>query len=478
MPYEPVIGLEVHAQLATNTKLFCTCHYEYGGRANSQTCPVCLGMPGVLPVLNRQAVEYAIKAGLATGCSIRPFSRFARKNYFYPDLPKGYQISQYGEPLCYDGAIDITMDDGETTTIGITRIHMEEDAGKSIHTEGRGTQVDFNRCGVPLIEIVSEPDIRSPEEARAYLNKLKQLLLYLGISDCNMEEGSLRCDANISLRPLGQEKFGTKTEMKNMNSFKGVERALQYEIQRQTEVLESGETVTQDTLLWNETENRAERMRTKEEADDYRYFPEPDLLPLEVSDEWLDSIRSELPELPDAKKQRFREAYGLREYDAAVLTDNRDIAAFFEAVDRESKNAELSAKWIMGEVLRVLKEQSIEISEFAIDARRLAELLTRVSDNTVNNTVAKQIFDEMVQTSKSADEIIEEQGLKQVSDTAELETVVEEVINANPDEYARYKDGNPQLLGFFMGQVMQATKGKANPQKVKEILEEKLGPTE
>lgn len=478
MSYEPVIGLEVHAQLATETKLFCSCHYEYGGEANSQTCPVCLGMPGVLPVLNRQAVEYAIKAGLATGCTIRPFSRFARKNYFYPDLPKGYQISQYDEPLCYDGAIDISLDDGETNTIGITRIHMEEDAGKSIHTGGQGTRVDFNRCGVPLIEIVSEPDIRSPEQARAYLNKLKQLLLYLGISDCNMEEGSLRCDANISVRPGGQEKFGTKTEMKNMNSFKGVERALQYEIERQTEVLESGGTVTQDTLLWNETENRAERMRTKEEADDYRYFPEPDLLPLEVSEEWLKSIKSDMPELPDAKKRRFQESYGLREYDAEVLTDNHEIAAFFEEVAKESDDAGLSAKWIMGEVLRVLKEQNIEISEFSLDAQRMAGLLTRVSDNTVNNTVAKQIFDEMVGSSKSADEIIEEQGLKQVSDTSELETVVEEVIDANPEEYSRYKDGNPQLMGFFMGQVMQATKGKANPQKAKEILREKLRPAE
>ncbi|MCF7804860.1 MAG: Asp-tRNA(Asn)/Glu-tRNA(Gln) amidotransferase subunit GatB [Candidatus Marinimicrobia bacterium] len=478
MQFEPVIGLEVHAQLATHTKLFCSCHYEYGAAPNTQTCPVCLGMPGVLPVLNRQAVEYAIKMGLATDCTIRPFSRFARKNYFYPDLPKGYQISQYDEPLCYDGGVDIEYDDGEIKRIGLTRIHLEEDAGKSIHTKSGGTRVDFNRCGVPLIEIVSEPDIRSPEEARAYLNKLKQILLYLGVSDCNMEEGSLRCDANISIRPVGQEEFGTKTEMKNMNSFRGVERALQYEIERQTEVLESDGTITQDTLLWNETENRAERMRTKEEAEDYRYFPEPDLLPLEVSEEWLTDIESNMPELPGEKRQRFIDSYGLRDYDAGVLTDNRAVAAYFEDVAKESGEAQLAAKWVMGEVLRVLKDQSIAMEELSLEPRRFAGLLERVADKTVNNTVAKQIFDDMLNSAKTADEIIEEQGLKQVSDTSELETIVEGVIEANPDEYEKYKNGNPQLMGFFMGQVMQETQGKANPQKVKEILGEKLGKPE
>ena len=477
MKYEAVIGLEVHAQLATATKLFCACHYEYGGEPNSQTCPVCLGMPGVLPVLNRQAVEYAVKMGLATDCTLRPSSRFARKNYFYPDLPKGYQISQYDEPLCYDGSLDIVLD-GEAKTIGITRIHMEEDAGKSIHTEVGGTKVDFNRCGVPLIEIVSEPDLRSPEEARAYLNKLKQTLLYLGISDCNMEEGSLRCDANISLRPQGEEAFGTKTEMKNMNSFRGVERALEYEIERQTAVLESGGTITQDTLLWNETENRAEKMRSKEGAEDYRYFPEPDLLPLEVSEEWLTTIQADMPELPDVKRQRFMESYNLREYDAKVLTDNRALAAYFEDVANAAGDAALAAKWIMGEVLRVLKEKNLEITEFTLDAQRFAGLLNRVTDNTVNNTVAKQIFDEMVWTPKTADEIIEAEGLRQVSDASELEQMVEGIIEANPDEYEKYKSGNPQLIGFFMGQVMQESQGKANPKKVKEILQQKLGPAE
>ncbi|MBD3275015.1 MAG: Asp-tRNA(Asn)/Glu-tRNA(Gln) amidotransferase subunit GatB [Candidatus Marinimicrobia bacterium] len=478
MEYEPVIGLEVHAQLATNTKLFCSCQYEYGADPNTQTCPICLGMPGVLPVLNKNAVSYAVKMGLATRCKIREFSRFARKNYFYPDLPKGYQISQYDEPLCYEGQIDIVLEDGTEKTIGITRIHLEEDAGKSIHTGGAGTQVDFNRCGVPLIEIVSEPDIRSPEEARAYLNKLKQILGYIEVSDCNMEEGSLRCDANISIRPRGQKKFGTKTEMKNMNSFRGVERGLQYEIERQKEVLNSGGTVTQDTLLWNEAENRAERMRTKEGAEDYRYFPDPDLLPLVVSRDWMSEIETGMVELPDAKKERFVEEYGIREYDAGVITSDRYLADYYEELAEKSGDPKLAANWVMGEVLRVLKEDNLEITEFPLNTDDLAGLLERLQDETITNNIGKQVFDEMVKSGKSADEIIEAQGLKQVSDTGELESIVEQVISDNQAQYERYKDGNPQLKGFFMGQVMQATKGKANPQLVQEILSEKLGPAE
>lgn len=478
MEYEPVIGLEVHAQLATNTKLFCGCHYEYGADPNTQTCPVCLGMPGVLPVLNRNAVSYAVKMGLATRCKIREFSRFARKNYFYPDLPKGYQISQYDEPLCYEGKIDIVLEDGTEKTIGITRIHLEEDAGKSIHTGGTGTQVDFNRCGVPLIEIVSEPDIRSPEEARAYLNKLKQILGYIEVSDCNMEEGSLRCDANISIRPRGQKKFGTKTEMKNMNSFRGVERGLQYEIARQKEVLNSGGTVTQDTLLWNESENRAERMRTKEGAEDYRYFPDPDLLPLVVSRDWMSEIEARMVELPDAKKERFADAYGIREYDAGVITSDRYLADYYEDVAEKSGAPKLAANWVMGEVLRVLKEDNLDIADFPLTTDDLAGLLDRLRDETITNNIGKQVFDEMVKTGKSAGEIIEAEGLKQVSDSAALESVVEQVISDNQAQYERYKNGNPQLKGFFMGQVMQATKGKANPQLVQQILSEKLGPAE
>lgn len=478
MTFEPVIGLEVHAQLATDTKLFCSCHYQYGGPPNTQTCPVCLGMPGVLPVLNRRAVEYAVKMGLATGCTIRPYSRFARKNYFYPDLPKGYQISQYDEPICYDGGIDILLEDGTRRHIEITRIHLEEDAGKSIHGGAAGTQVDFNRCGVPLIEIVSEPDIRSPEEARAYLNKLKQILEYLEISDCDMEKGSLRCDANISLRPVGQEAFGTKTEMKNMNSFRGVERALQFEIERQTGVLNSGGTITQDTLLWNEAENRAERMRTKEEADDYRYFPEPDLLPLEVPEERRREIAGTLPELPDARRDRFLSEYGIPGYDAGVLTSDKPLAEYYEAVVAEAGNPKLVANWLMGEVLRILNEQGLAIQHFPVEPDRFAGLLRRIKDKTVTKNVAKQIFHDMVDSGKTADQIIGEKGLKQVSDTSELAEIVDQVIDENPEEYEKYKNGNPQLAKFFMGQVMRATRGKANPQKVNEILAEKLGSAE
>jgi len=477
MEFEPVIGLEVHAQLATETKLFCSCHYEYGHDPNTQTCPVCLGNPGVLPVLNQKAVEYAVKMGLATNCSIRSFSRFARKNYFYPDLPKGYQISQYDEPLCYDGAIPIVLEDGTEKTIGITRIHLEEDAGKSIHVD-QGTQVDFNRCGVPLIEIVSEPDIRSPEEARAYLNKLKQILEYLEVSDCSMEQGSLRCDANISVRPKGQKEFGVKTEMKNMNSFRGVERALHFEIKRQTKVLSDGGTITQDTLLWDEHNNRAERMRTKEEAEDYRYFPDPDLVPLEVSDEWRNRIEESLPELPDAKRQRFIEVHQLSDYDADVITSDKFLSDYFEAIVGQIDDPKLVANWIMGEVLRILKERSIEMREFPVQPERFSGLLERVMDKTVTQNVAKQIFSDMVDSGKTADDIIEEKGLKQVSDAGELEGIVEKVIQENPEEYERYKEGNPQLSKFFMGQVMRETKGKANPQKVNQILEEKLGPVE
>lgn len=478
MGYQTVIGLEVHAQLATGTKLFCHCHYEYGAEQNTRTCPVCLGMPGVLPVMNRKAVEFAIRMGLATGCTIREYSRFARKNYFYPDLPKGYQISQYDEPLCFDGSVEISVDDDRVKRVGLTRIHLEEDAGKSIHTNGEGTRVDFNRCGVPLIEIVSEPDLRSPAEARAYLNKLKQILRYLDISDCNMEEGSLRCDANISVRPEGQQKMGTKTEMKNMNSFRGVERALTYEVDRQIDVLESGGTVTQDTLLWNEQENRAERMRTKEEAEDYRYFPEPDLVPLQIPATWLEEIKQDLPELPEQKRRRFIEEYGIREYDAGVLTDDRQIAEYYEAVVREIDDPSLVANWVMGEVLRVLKDHGIEMSQLLLEPERFAGLLKRVKDNTITANVGKQVFEELTKGKKSADDIIEEQGLKQVSDTGELERVVKAVIEEHPDEYRKYQDGNPQLLGFFMGQVMRETQGKANPQKVKEILREQLGPAE
>ncbi|HPN75125.1 MAG TPA: Asp-tRNA(Asn)/Glu-tRNA(Gln) amidotransferase subunit GatB [Candidatus Marinimicrobia bacterium] len=470
--FEPVIGLEVHAQLLTDTKIFCSCKNAYGAPPNSLTCPVCLGMPGTLPVLNRKAVEYAIKMGLATDCSITAFSRFARKNYFYPDLPKGYQISQYDEPLCRNGKLKIQVN-GVEKNIGITRIHLEEDAGKSIHGFDN-TLVDFNRCGVALIEIVSEPDLRSPEEAYDYLIKLKQILEYLEICDCNMEEGSLRCDANISLRPIGEEKFGTKTEMKNMNSFRGVERALRFEIERQKAILEKGENIIQQTMLWDEAKGEARPMRSKEESHDYRYFPEPDLVPLEVDENWKTKISNDLPELPDQKYFRFLNKYNLRHYDAAILTSDKYLAEYFERVNDLINDPQLVSKWIQGEVLRTLSQKNLTPKQIPLAAENLGELLNLIKAGTISANIAKEVFDKMVENNESAKIIVEREKLIQVSDDSELEQIIQTVISENPNEVERYRRGAKNLFAFFMGQVMKKTKGKANPSVANNLLRKAL----
>ncbi len=470
--FEPVIGLEVHAQLLTDTKIFCSCKNAYGAPPNSLTCPVCLGMPGTLPVLNRKAVEYAIKMGLATDCSITAFSRFARKNYFYPDLPKGYQISQYDEPLCRNGKLKIQVN-GVEKNIGITRIHLEEDAGKSIHGFDN-TLVDFNRCGVALIEIVSEPDLRSPEEAYDYLIKLKQILEYLEICDCNMEEGSLRCDANISLRPIGEEKFGTKTEMKNMNSFRGVERALRFEIERQKAILEKGENIIQQTMLWDEAKGEARPMRSKEESHDYRYFPEPDLVPLEVDENWKTKISNDLPELPDQKYFRFLNKYNLRHYDAAILTSDKYLAEYFERVNDLINDPQLVSKWIQGEVLRTLSQKNLTSKQIPLAAENLGELLNLIKAGTISANIAKEVFDKMVENNESAKIIVEREKLIQVSDDSELEQIIQTVISENPNEVERYRRGAKNLFAFFMGQVMKKTKGKANPSVANNLLRKAL----
>jgi len=470
--FEPVIGLEVHAQLLTDTKIFCRCRNVYGAEPNSLTCPICLGMPGTLPVLSRKAVEFAIRMGLATGCSIAPFSRFARKNYFYPDLPKGYQISQYDEPLCSKGEITIRIGNIEKK-IGITRIHIEEDAGKSIHGF-TDTQVDFNRCGVPLIEIVSEPEMRSPEEAYAYLMKLKQILEYLEICDCNMEEGSLRCDANISLRPIGQTKFGTKTEMKNMNSFRGVERALKFEIERQAAVLEKGGRIIQQTMLWDEAKGEARPMRSKEESHDYRYFPEPDLVPLEVNEEWKNTVQAELPELPDRKYKRFINEYSLRSYDAILLTGDRKLADYFEKVTSVVGDPQMVSKWIQGEILRVLSQNNLTPARIPVTPEKFGELLNLVKTGTITANIGKEVFDKMVKGGESAQSIVEREKLIQVSDDIELQKIIRNVITENPSEVERYHSGTKNLFAFFMGQVMKKTKGKANPAVTSSLLKKIL----
>lgn len=477
MQYEAVIGLEVHAQLLTESKIFSPSSAKFGGEPNSQADPVVLGLPGVLPVLNYRAVEFAIKMGLATNCRIAAFSRFARKHYFYPDLPKGYQISQYESPLCVGGYVDIDLEDGSRKRIGIHRIHLEEDAGKSIHDPaiaGEDTLVDLNRSGVPLIEIVSEPDLRTPAEAYAYLVRLKQGLTYLEICDGNMEEGSLRCDANISLRAVGAAEFGVKTELKNMNSFRNVERALAYEIERQRKLLESGGEVVHETLLWDADAGVARTMRGKEEAHDYRYFPEPDLPPLSISQEWIEEIRAGLPELPRAKKKRFIKQYQLPIYDAEILTDSIALADYYEAVAASCTDYKMISNWMMGEVLRVLKEQKIEVGDFPIAPADLAALLNLIADNTISQKIAKTVYEEMLLSGEKPQVIVEKKGLAQISDSSEIETLVEKILSDNPDQVEQFKAGKEKVLGFFVGQVMKATGGKANPALVNEILRKKL----
>lgn len=476
MEYEAVIGLEVHAQLLTESKIFCSCSTKFGAPPNTQVCPVCLGMPGVLPVLNRKAVECAIRMALATNCQIARFCRFARKNYFYPDLPKGYQISQYEEPISYDGYIDITVN-GQTRRVGLIRIHLEEDTGKSIHPEGTGrqeTMVNINRCGVPLVEIVTRPDLRSSEEAHQFLWELRRLVRYLEICDGNMEEGSLRCDANISLRPVGSQTLGTKTEVKNMNSFKAVQRALQAEIERQKKILEQGGTIVQETLLWDEGRGTVLPMRGKEEAHDYRYFPEPDLVPLEVDQRWIEEIRQSMPELPLARQERFVRQYGLPPYDAEVLTTGKELAGYYEECVHLHPDPKTVSNWVMGEVLRVLKEKRMEITDFPVSPHYLAELLKLIDEGTISGKIAKTVFEEMANTGKPPGEIVEEKGLVQIADQAELEGVIDRVLEECTAEVERYRAGKTKLFGYFVGQTMKATGGRANPKLVNEILRRKL----
>ncbi|MCL4245890.1 MAG: Asp-tRNA(Asn)/Glu-tRNA(Gln) amidotransferase subunit GatB, partial [Candidatus Dadabacteria bacterium] len=469
MEFEPVIGLEVHAQLETESKIFSTASTAFGAEPNSQVTPVCLGMPGVLPVLNKKALELAVKAALALNCTIHERSRFARKNYFYPDLPKGYQISQYEEPYSSGGWLDIPS--GEAVKrIRLTRIHMEEDAGKLVHdNSGSGSLVDLNRAGVPLIEIVSEPDISDAEEAVAYLKKLRSILRYIGVCDGNMEEGSLRCDANVSIRPKGSDKLGTKVEIKNVNSFKFIQRAIEYEIKRQEAVVESGGEIIQETRLYDADKGVTFSMRTKEEAHDYRYFPDPDLLPVEISTEDIEALKASLPELPDARRGRFEKEYGLPEYDAGVLTSSRDIADYFEAALSHYKNPKTLGNWIMTEVLRELREED-DISAFPVKAEKLAGLLNLIEDGTISGKIAKDVFAEMVSEGGTAKDIVEKKGIKQISDKGELESLISGILKKHPDEISRYKGGDEKLIGFFVGQVMKATQGKANPKLVNDIL--------
>ena len=481
MKYEAVIGLEIHAQLLTSSKAFCGCSTKFGAEANTQVCPVCLGMPGTLPVLNKKAVEFAVKMALATHCKINNKSIFARKNYFYPDLPKGYQISQYNEPLTQKGYIDIEVA-GEKKRIGITRIHMEEDAGKLLHGETLEDEgfsfVDLNRAGVPLIEIVSEPDIRTAEEAVEYLKALRDILVYLEICDGNMEEGSFRCDANVSIRPKGQEEFGTKAELKNINSFRFVQKAIEYEIKRQIEVVEDGGKIVQETRLFDSDKGITVSMRSKEEAHDYRYFPEPDLLPLMVDEAWIEEIKVTLPELPAEKRERFVREYGIPSYDAGVLTATKELANYYESSTSLFNKPKVVSNWVMGELLRLLKEDSKDITQpstFSLKPSAFAKLLQMVDTGAVNLKTAKEVFEEVYKTGKEPDAIVKEKGLVQVSDEDAIIKAIDEVIAANPKEFADYKAGKEKLFSFFIGQIMKATKGQANPQVLNKLLKERLG---
>ncbi|MGO9147665.1 MAG: Asp-tRNA(Asn)/Glu-tRNA(Gln) amidotransferase subunit GatB [Desulfomonilia bacterium] len=474
--YVSVMGLEVHAQLLTNSKIFCSCSAASGLDANTNTCPVCMGMPGVLPVLNRKVVDLGIKLGLALNCTIENRNVFARKNYFYPDLPKGYQITQYENPLCSNGHLDIEVN-GVKKRIGIRRIHMEEDAGKSIHDEKEPlSYIDFNRACVPLLEIVTEPDISTTQEAVAYLKELRQILMYLGICDGSMEEGSLRCDANISVMKKDASLLGTRTELKNMNSFKNVQRALDYEIERQIRLIESGRVVEQETLLWNTSLGKTFPMRSKEESHDYRYFPEPDLIPVIVNDEWVERMKDTIPELPAARRQRFMELYGLPAYDADQLTQTLDLADYYEqCVDILNSPKEIS-NWIMTEVMRVLNEKGIDIEDLLVTPSMLTGLVDLLKKGTVSGLMAKDIFTTMAETGRKAPDIIKELGLEQVSDEDALKGLIKEIIEANPKESSQYRAGKTQLLGFFLGEVMKASKGKANPKVAGNIVKELLEP--
>jgi aspartyl-tRNA(Asn)/glutamyl-tRNA(Gln) amidotransferase subunit B len=470
--WEAVIGLEIHAQLLVDSKMFSPDSAHFGGADNEHTHPVSLGMPGTLPVINKKAVEFSVRTGLALNCKIRRKSVFARKNYFYPDLPKGYQISQYDEPLCENGFVDYFLN-GEIKRVGITRAHMEEDAGKSQHS-GDFSLINLNRAGVPLLEIVSEPDIRTPAEAAEYARTVRKILRYLNVCDGNLEEGSMRCDCNVSVRKKGTEKFGTKVELKNINSFRFVEKAVEYEIQRQIDCIESGEKIMQETRLYDSTKNRTFSMRSKEEAHDYRYFPDPDLLPVQIEDKFLEKVKSELPELPLAMAQRFQSEYGLPAYDSFVLTTEKALADYFELAAKLSKNAKAASNWIMSELLRELNEAKLEVEKSPISAEQLAEMIAMIDAKEISGKMAKEVFAEMWKTSKAPKEIVKSKGMSQITDTSAIEKIVDEVMTASAQAVTDYRSGKTKLFGFFVGQVMKASKGQANPEMVNQILQAKL----
>ncbi len=474
MKYESVIGLEVHTELKTKTKIFCGCRAEFGAAPNTNVCPVCLGLPGVLPVLNRKVLEYAVRVGVALNCKIANFTKFDRKNYYYPDLPKNFQTSQYDLPIAEHGYLDIEVD-GQVRRIGITRIHMEEDAGKLVHsgetiTTSDHSFVDYNRTGVPLLEIVSEPDLRTAAEARAYMEKLRSILEYLDVSDCKMEEGSLRCDANVSVREVGAKQLGTKVEMKNINSIRGVERSIEYEAQRQAEAVEDGEVIVQETRTWDETAGITRSMRSKEEANDYRYFPEPDLVPFTIEDEYIEQARRNLPELPDAKRERLIRDYGLSLYDAEQITAQKDLADYFDETVAIGADAKEVTNWLIGDFARFANEFQVRAKQAPVQPKQLAGMLAKVNDGTLSGRIAKSVFEEMWHTGKTAESIIEEKGLRQISDTGALETIIREIIAANPQSVQDFQAGKKKAVGFLVGQTMKATKGKANPQLVNQLL--------
>ncbi len=477
MQWETVIGLEIHTQLATRSKIFSGASTTYGAEPNTQACAVDLGLPGVLPVLNGEVVRMAVMFGLATHATVAPRSVFARKNYFYPDLPKGYQISQFELPIVHAGYMDIELEDGSTKRIGITRAHLEEDAGKSLHEDYHGmTGIDLNRAGTPLLEIVSEPDLRSAQEAVAYMKKMHALVRYLGICDGNMQEGSFRCDANVSVRPQGQEKFGTRAELKNINSFRFVEQAINYEVQRQIMLIEGGGSVVQETRLYDPNKGETRPMRSKEEANDYRYFPDPDLLPVAIDTTFIETVRASLPELPDAKQARFLEQYGLSDYDAGVLTGSREMADYYEAaVAAASGQGKLAANWVTGELSAALNRTDLDIADSPVSAAALGLLLQRIHDGTLSGKLARQVFEAMWNGAGSADAVIEQQGLRQISDSSALEGIIDEVLARSAQQIEQYRSGQDKLFGYFVGQVMKATQGKANPQQVNDLLKQKLG---